>query len=280
MKNEIGVFIISSGRSDRVTTLKQIPKRWLEFTKLSIPTKETSAYEKFQKRSLIYPIDAPSYIAVHRQYVMEHASYDYIWMMDDDLSFGVRRDGMKLKKCTDNDMEEFLAKILEYHKEGFSVVGISPQNGNHRVESDYADNGRIYRCYSIDRKAFEEANNSFILYEDKNVIEDFHMALNFLERGYPNRIIYKYAFNDVGGSNSPGGCSRYRTAELHGSSAKLLAKAHPGVVSLKIKRTKHSWQGFARDKDGYIVRQDVIVQWKKAFQRGTRKDNGISKFFK
>ena len=104
--------------------------------------------------------------------------------------------------------------------------------------------------------------------------QDFDVILYMLERGYPNRVIFKYAFGQTSGSK--GGCSAYRTPELMEKEAYKLKKLHgPKVVSVVTKTTKGGWDGM-EDVNGMKQRKDVIIQWKRAFKpKGPKKGSGI-----
>jgi hypothetical protein len=52
-----------------------------------------------------------------------------------------------------------------------------------------------------------------------------------------------------------------------------LARLHPGVVNVTIKKSKKEWIGVGTE------RHDVNIQWKKAFGR-KKNGEGIFKFFK
>jgi hypothetical protein len=81
------------------------------------------------------------------------------------------------------------------------------------------------------------------------------MTLQLLRAGYPNAVITEFVHNQAG-SNTEGGCSAYRDAKMMESSARKLAKLHPGFVKVVTKETKTSWGGGER--------VDVQIAWKKA----------------
>jgi hypothetical protein len=72
-------------------------------------------------------------------------------------------------------------------------------------------------------------------------MEDFHVHLSLLERGYLSIRIQNYSW-DQRSSNSLGGVSRYRTPETMKATAETLHKAHPKVVEVVLKKSDN-WVG-------------------------------------
>ena len=87
------------------------------------------------------------------------------------------------------------------------------------------------------------------------VMEDFDVALRLLRAGHDNVILNNWA-NNQAGSGKEGGCSHFRTPELHAACASKLASLHPGFVKVVQKTTKGAWGGGTRT--------DVNIAWKKA----------------
>jgi hypothetical protein len=201
--------------------------------------------------------------------------------MDDDLRFFKRDKDLKLHKCNEAEIIEAFDLVYR-HAASFKIpmVGISTQLGNNRVADDYDEICRVTRCYCVDRKIFKEAGASFAPYEPF-CMQDFHVSLTLLEKGYPNRVLYTFAQDDVG-SNAAGGCSRYRTFEVLERAAKYLTKVHPGHATFRVKKTKGAWEGMGKqDADGNTFRVDITVRWKEAYKPKERsKQKGFSDFFK
>jgi len=278
MSHDIGIFINSSGRPDGVKTLGQFPESWKEFTHIVVPAEQAVDY----RNALDWPVlalrqDVPNFLPPQRQCVVEMSEYRYVFMMDDDLTFERRTPEMKLKRCKHKSMKRMLSQVAHaIQNDGVPLVGISTHLGNNRVTEDYTENTRVTRCYCVDKEVFTEVGVNFAPVDDF-VMEDFHMNLCLLEAGHGNRVYYNFSQGDSG-SNSDGGCSEYRDAACQKRAALLLKELHPEFVTVKEKRTKASWPGFPKDSEGYTVRTDVIVHWKKAFAKGTSKGVGIASF--
>lgn len=204
-----------------------------------------------------------SNIGQTRQYIVEQASdLDYVIMMDDDLAFacrGKREDNpLYLSPCDPMDIRNMVA-WLESTLQGTALAGISAREGNNRKLEDVERNSRLMRCWGLRRDVFFKTGASF---ENMDCMEDFDVMLTFLTNGHEILINNNYTTNQAG-SNTEGGCSTYRTLEIQAKAAHALANKYPGLVKTVQKETKTSWGGGTRT--------DVVVYWKKAYQKGCTK---------
>jgi hypothetical protein len=181
-------------------------------------------------------------------------------MVDDDLWFYKRRedDPTKLREITSEEIRDAFFR-MEYMlgREDFAHVGFAAREGANRNTDPYMYNTRIMRVLGYDRQLVQALDAKF---SDMEVMEDFHIALSLLRAGHQNVILNDYAHNQAGGSAAAGGCSHFRTPELHALNAERLAALHPGFVKVVKKQTKTAWGGGERT--------DVNVQWKKAYNSG------------
>jgi len=134
----------------------------------------------------------------------------------------------------------------------FAHVGISGREGNNRVRDAWVENTRYMRflAYRTDQYMACEHNRV-------TVMEDFDIALQMLRAGHPNKVYYMYAQGQAK-TQSAGGCSVWRTHEVHNAGAERLAELHPGFVTVRQKQNK-------TDREGFGTRKEVTVYWKKAF---------------
>lgn len=182
-------------------------------------------------------------------------------MLDDDIGFLVRRgeDTWKLRGAEPEEVREMLMWIedkLENHEQ----VGISAREGNNRPgvgdKASLIDiNTRCMRVLAYQTEAFNAVEHCRVPF-----MEDFDVALQILERGGSNAVSYWWA-QGQGKTNEAGGCSDYRTHELHEKAAHLMAELHPGFVRLRQKNNK-------TDADGFGTRTECTIYWKKAAQHG------------
>ena len=272
------LFIPSRGRFTpkelKRGVLADIPPSWRSKTTMVVPAAEYGLY--LEGLRAIGPVgDSVSVkaktdidgISATRQWCGKLAHdrcYDKFVMLDDDIRFLVRRDvdtwRMKSPPAP-REVEACLwriSKMLDTHAHG----GVSSRDGNNRagiVGPDFfKENERYLRLLAFRTYAFLSCEHGRV-----PVMEDFDVSLQLLSRGFKSFVLYYWAQGQTM-TNAAGGCSTYRTHELHEAAARKLAELHPGVVSL---RTAHK----KMDAEGFGTRTEVTIQWKKAYERGVAK---------
>lgn len=199
-----------------------------------------------------------------RQFIGEHAKKDghpKFVMMDDDIQVLVRKadDNWQLIAADYDSVYRMLMwmdKALDTHEN----VGISGREGNNRPgvgspETLHIPNTRAMRVQGFQTNAFLKCEHGRV-----RVMEDFDITLQILESGGSNLVSYFWAQGQRM-TQETGGCSEWRTHEVHEEAARTLAKLHPGIVSLRQKTNK-------TDADGFGTRTEVTVQWKRAYAKG------------
>ncbi len=178
-----------------------------------------------------------------------------ILMLDDDLWFYTRRkdDEGKLLNARPNEIYDMLTTI-EYTLDQYAHVGIAAREGFNRFKGkgDILENQRYIRAIGVNADMIP----ADIDYTRVQVMEDFDVALQLLERGLPSAILTPWAQGQVQ-TQMAGGCSEYRTHENHERAAHLLAELHPGFVRLRQKENKSGGE--------FGTRTEVTIYWKKAF---------------
>lgn len=193
----------------------------------------------------------------------EHDVTKFI-MMDDDVKFIVRRgpDDWHLKEADQEDVLQMLRTVDDLLDE-HGHVGIGTRQGNNNLGVGPAPllslNTRTLRCLAYRTMDFLSAEHGRV-----DVMEDFDVNLQLLERGISNAAV-NYWCQDQKMTNAPGGCSTYRTHEVHEASARRLAELHPGVVALRQKVNKSG--------GAFGTRTEVTIQWKRAYEQGKRAMN-------
>lgn len=238
-------------------TWSHLPPSIQEQTELVVRHCEYSQYSTLKVPLHVLTPDISPNIGAVRQYLLETFPTEKICMLDDDLEFAVRREDepTKFRAPTVSDVERMFKDLetwLTYHP----IIGISAREGANRNTAPYLSATRQMRVHAIDATMYHRLG---IRYDRMELMEDFDVLLQFLERGYANLVLNNYVSNQ-GGSNVSGGCSSYRNRLSQSSAARRLAELHPEYVKVVTKQTKTSWGGQER--------QDVIVQWKKAYAAG------------
>lgn len=249
------VFILTHGRATvaQQHTGEILARADIEF-KYVVQQSEVDKWAWCSVPIVVLPAHIKDVSATRDYLVHDVGGEDHIFMLDDDLRFAVRRldEPTKFAPAEDRHIEAALAYIDDALT-SVPMVGLGAREGGNRVTDLWVENTRIMRAFGLNRKYLREKQ---ITFSPLKLMEDFHVNLQILESGKSTKLYNGVVTDQVGGSNSAGGCSTYRTPELQAASAALLASRHPGVVKVVQKTTKGAWGGGTRT--------DVIVQWKQA----------------
>ena len=249
------VAIPSRSRFSGKLVVEQIQDLDLK-TALFVPDYQWTYYVEEPENTIFHtvlscPVDG---IAATRRYMSETAQemgYSKIIMVDDDIEFYIRRPGViNLRKMTPaetNHMFNRIAVRLGQYKH----VGVGHREGHGHVKDDYAINSRYIRLLAYDVETHLSCEHGRV-----PVMEDFDIALQLLRRGFPSYIYYCYGQGQKK-TQSPGGCSDYRTKEKQAEAAYKLAALHPGFVKIRVKRNKTGGD--------FGTRTEVTIYWKKAY---------------
>lgn len=248
------IFIPTYGRSHQQHTYKNLPIKIQRHTWLVVQHRERHLYGDYPD-----PIILPKHIETvspARQYIMDLAkkrNLDRVVMLDDDLRFDKRRMDEKGKfyVATDDDVTKLFQRI-DKELGNYAHVGVLSREGGNRVMTSTVKNTRMMRVLSY---CVDTYHKEKIKFDRLPLQEDFDVTLQLLRKGYPNLVLCEWV-NGQGSSGAKGGCSHFRTIELHNENAKKLATLHAPFVKVVEKKTKGAWGGQAR--------LDVTVQWKKA----------------
>jgi hypothetical protein len=180
-------------------------------------------------------------------------------MMDDDIDFLVRKspEDWRLTGQTEEDTLQMFNE-MEHWLDQYASVGISSREGNNRAgvgrprdPNMVAVATRVMRMFGCRTRDWLEMEHGRV-----EVMEDFDLQLQLLRAGRGNCCLFYYA-NGQKMTSMAGGCSTYRTHELHEASAVRLAELHPGLVRLREKANK-------TDREGFGTRKEVTISWKRA----------------
>lgn len=272
----MNIFIPTRGRVELQRTVQQLLRtRYIRSTALVVDSDE---YDKYAARwrDVVEVIALPTGmvgIAAIRQYILEELSLGrHVCMLDDDLAFQYRKAStLKIVNSSVPIIERAFHKMESWLNAGVVHCSMCPRAIAYADERTWLENYRMMHvlCYNT-RIVLEEADCSFIRGVDGSIfsMDDFHMTLQLLTKGYGNRVSLKFR-TSPSPSNSDGGASVWRSVNTHNYSADALQRIH-GADLVRIKE-KHGWSGMESG------RRDVIISWKKAIALGThrREDNGL-----
>jgi len=271
---KIRIIIPTLGRMDNQISYNNLPKYWQKKTIFVVQVHE---YDEMEKR---YPGQVkvlPGHvdkIAGTRKWIYENYSKDRYFVLDDDLQFQLKsldKTGNKIW-CThymsDQDFDDGMAQVSDWMDEGISFgcwnptwvipsINLYPHVENSRIMTNCFFNGPALP----DDLEWERTISS----------EDMDTTLQLLSRGYENRCSTRFMSNP-GPSAGEGGCSAYRTLEVHNESQRKLAAIWPDFVRT---HEKIVLSGGFKGKMRLMTR----VQWKKAFASSQKTDNDLEDLF-
>ena len=260
------LIVPSRRRHEGMLTLRRsIPESWRDRTIILVHATEAAAYRDAWPQFAVETHTCHTISAI-RQHAVESArarNEDRLVMLDDDLQFYVRRqyDPPRLRDATPQDLDQLWAATGALLGPDLPLIGVSFRQHNDSTRAPYTFNGRIDRAYAVYLPVLTEVDFQFGAVD---FMENFDLALTLLLAGFPNLIWWHWA-NDQKTSDAPGGCSEYRTAELHVAAAQALARRHAPFVALTTKTTKTAWLNFKGK------REDVICAWAQAYVAGRRR---------
>lgn len=253
------IYIPSSGRATKQTTLASLPTGLRQRTFIVVPPEEFPAYFKANPAANIEAPDIPKGIGHARQWCIENAgASNKVLMLDDDLVFATRRpdEPTKFRDATEMEVRVMISDIAA-RLDSNASVGLATREGGNRNVEDYDHDTRLLRALAFRTDILAEHN---IRFDQMAVMEDFYVSLSLLTLGYGN-VKVNYMVQNQHGSGLEGGCSQYRDWQTQADAAHALADAFPGLVRVAKKSTKDNW---CADPQGF--RTDVTIYWKKALK--------------
>ena len=189
----------------------------------------------------------------------------YVFMIDDDLSIchrpRINKPDMPYINNDSYQLVRMIETLTHWLQNGFIHVGLISRQANRKTGIAWQQPGRIMNAYAYDSLAIRNLRrDKQIAFNRVPVMEDFDLTLQLLKLGYPNRVSCRYAWTQT--SNSDGGCSSYRSAEVQAAAARKMVRLHAPFVTLVEKKVAKTWQ------NKLVVRTDVRVAWKKALAYG------------
>jgi hypothetical protein len=269
----MSIFIPSLGRAHETKncTLANLSASDAQEATIVCQTHEAMDYlklrDQFDCNLLILPEHIKTIVPT-RKYIADYCLEEGIekfLMLDDDIEFYIREnqftdkdDWWKLTAPDNRQLNNLINDIYD-DLDTYAHVGISGREGNNRVRDEFVENTRYMRFLAYRTKEYLSCSH-----ERVEVMEDFDIALQLLRMGHKSKIYYSYAQGQKK-TQAAGGCSVWRTHEVHNAGAERLAELHPGFVRVRQKQNK-------TDREGFGTRKEVTVYWKKAYQSSQKED--------
>lgn len=261
------IRILTLGRPHKQVTFEGLPGKYQDRIQFVVQHHDfynnEASYLRLAPRSQFYILpEEISNLHQTREYLLQNTATSYDMQMDDDLVFSARRqdEPTKFRPMEDDDFDHMFAAVLDALDEGFALVGVSHREGANRNTEARLESTRQMRIHAFQPKRLRELGVRWDLLRSPGP-EDFCMILQLLTRGWMNVVLNDWVHNQ-GGSNVDGGCSLYRTPDVHADACHHLSELYPDFVKVVQKDTKGSWGGGTRT--------DVRIQWKKAYDYGRR----------
>ena len=254
------IHILTHGRANRQITYDNLPERWQRECKFVVQDSEKHLHKG---RALVVLPPEVDNLHKTRQWLLDNHHLNKSLELDDDLVFAARRDDdpTKFRTMLPFDYDQMF-QAIEAELDHSPLVGVSHREGANRNTEPTLHNTRQMRLHAFDARILRVEGWRWDRLRSPGP-EDFCMILQVLTRGYKNTVCNRWVHNQ-GGSNQSGGCSEYRTPEVHADACEHLAELFPQFVTVVEKTTKESWGGGTR--------KDVRIQWKKAHAYGRIKN--------
>lgn len=251
------IFIPSSGRANRQTTIGNLSPKLYKSIQLVVPKRELKDYAVWGNHvKLVAVPDRIKGIGATRHYIMSMlATSETVAMFDDDLRFDKRRydDVSKFRPTTMEDTIDMVRALEAGLSAKVPHGSIMCRDGANRFAGDQ-HNIRMLRVLAYHLPTYHALK---INYGKLTIMEDFCTTLALLTAGKPSFTLGQWT-QDQTRSGAPGGCSQYRDAAMQERAAHELARLFPDFVKVVEKETKVAWGGGTRS--------DVMISWKKAYE--------------
>jgi hypothetical protein len=256
----VEIWIPSRGRPSEVEgVIRQIPKNLHQRTTICVSDNDPRANEYFERWAgdiTVVQLNANG-IADKRLRMVQACKAPFIFMIDDDVRFYKRKsaeDWHLIPMDHDDFTMMFVGVQVALASNEYVAVGISPREGNNHMKAPREENTRLMRAVAYARDEYLACEHHRV-----QVMEDFDIQLQLLRRGLKTCSFTLYA-QDQRGTNVAGGCSNWRTHEVHEQSAKKLAELHMGFVKTVEKKNKTG--------GAFGTRTEVMIGWKRAYKWG------------
>ena len=269
------IIIPTLDRMDNQVTYNNIPDHWKKHVSFVVQDHE---YAEMNKRfpGKVYGLPADiKRLSPTRNWIYNKFAADRYFVMDDDLAFIVKEPNPDpegtvwlTRKMSDADFDDSIKQVEDWMNEGivygcFNPTWVMPSLSGY----PFSENGKIMTNCFFNGPELPKG----IQWERVDAAEDFDVNLQLLTQGFANRISGRYMVSPSE-TNAEGGCSIWRTLELHNESQRKLHALWPNFVKLREKEVKSGvWKGQKK--------LATTIYHKKAFASSQKPDNDLEELF-
>jgi hypothetical protein len=255
------IIIPTLGRMDKQLTYNNLPKKYQDIVHFVVQAHEFGAMKERYGDKVVCLPEHINRIAPTREWIFNEYNNTRHMVFDDDLDFVVKEpnpdpNGTKWlsRQNTDQDFEDAFALIESWIDEGVAHGSLLPAWVIPDVKQwPIRENQRIMTNVFYDGPVIPRD----IEWNRVPAAEDFDVNLQLLTRGFKNRVSAKYMVT-CSETNAEGGCSTWRTLEVHNNAQRLLAELWPDFVKVREKTvTSGPWKG--------QIKLATTIQHKKAY---------------
>lgn len=268
------IVIPTLGRMDKQVTYGNLPQKYKDITTFVVQEHEYDEMDKrYPGKVLRLPAEI-NRIAPTREWIFNRFRDSRHFVFDDDLDFVVKEpnpgEGTKWlsRKFTDQDFDDAFGLCDQWIDEGIAYGGFLPA----WVIPDVKQ-WPVRECQRIMTNVFYDGPRipTDIEWNRVAAAEDFDVNLQLLTRGFKNRISAKYMVT-CSETNAAGGCSTWRTIEVHNDAQKKLADLWPNFIKLTEKKVPSGpWKG--------LTKYGTVIQHKKAYESSQKSTDTLESFF-
>lgn len=267
------IYICTRGRVNRQITLNSIPPVLYPRVRLVTVASEAPALRAAidsKARVIALPDKQVPTLPDKRQWVQGYSYYEMghrkVVMIDDDFVFlrrGPKKDpAAKTPYSMYNQTAEDTVRMfadIEAELDHFAVVTTAERSRSHTYSEDMLGLDYNTRVNGLIGYRTDVVATEGLRWDTYKTMEDFNMMLHLYRRGFESAVIVKWIWGQRGKSGADGGCSRYRTLDVHNATAAAIAKEHAPFVRL-VQRTS--------DGEGIFkgTRTECVVAWKEALK--------------
>lgn len=263
------IMIPTLGRVDLQKAYNSLPREVKKITRLIVSQKEKDRHIQKKRKIIVCPKQGRG-MAGTRQWMLDYAArhkIKKIIMLDDDLQPQTRIDEIKIVRSTEEQIKEAFRWMIR-SLDDYVHCAWSERSFSWSSKEEHKVGTKGICCVGYNVKEVVKSGCKFNKNTpDSSLMQDYHMTLQLFEKGLPNIVSLVHRYGAPGALVAPGGCAKFRTKEGMEDCSKRLQRLHPKFVKAVEKQTKSTYGGNKH--------WDVRVQWKKALEHGTKKDQPV-----